>query len=54
VVHIETDVPPCPDEPCPDYHSMHKAASVLELNAGAVARWGIETGDRLEFIPPVR
>lgn len=54
VVHIEKDVPPCPGEPCPDYHSMRKAAAVLELNAGSVARWGIEHGDHLEFIPPVR
>jgi len=54
VVHIEKDVPPCPREPCPDYHSMRKAAAVLELNGGSVDRWGIEPGDCLEFIPPVR
>lgn len=53
VVHLEQNVPPCPEEPCPDYHSMRKAASVLELNAGAVEKWGIELGDRLEFIPPL-
>lgn len=51
VVHVEQKVPPCPEEPCPDYHSLQKAASVLELNAGAVEKWGIEPGDRLEFIP---
>ncbi len=53
VVHIEQQVPPCPAEPCPDYHSLRKASSVLELNAGVVAKQGIELGDLLEFIPPL-
>jgi uncharacterized membrane protein (UPF0127 family) len=53
VIHIEPRVPPCPEEPCPDYHSLRKASSVLELNAGAVESLGIRLGDRLELIPPL-
>ena len=53
VVHLERNVPPCPQEPCPDYHSMRQASSVLELNGGAVEKWGIELGQQLEFIPPL-
>jgi len=54
VVHLEQNAPPCPEEPCPDYHSLRKASTVLELNAGAVGKWGIRLGDQLEFIPPLR
>lgn len=53
VVHTEEQVPPCPEEPCPDYHSLRKASSVLELNAGAVEMLGITLGDQLDFIPPL-
>lgn len=54
VVHLERNVPPCPAEPCPDYYSLRKASAVLELNAGAAELLGLETGQRLEFIPPIR
>jgi uncharacterized membrane protein (UPF0127 family) len=53
VVHFEKNVPPCAKEPCPDYHSLRKAASVLELNAGAVETLGIQLGHQLEIIPPL-
>jgi len=54
VVHLERNVPPCSAEPCPDYHSMRKASAVLELNAGSAETLGIEPGQQLEFIPPIR
>jgi len=54
IVHLERNVPPCPREPCPDYHSMRRASSVLELNSGAAEKLGIELGQQLEIIPPLR
>lgn len=53
VVHFEQNVPPCAEEPCPDYYSLRKAASVLELNAGSVKTLGIQLGHQLDITPPL-
>ena len=52
IVHIETDVPPCREEPCPSYGTRLPALYVLELKAGSVEARGLKMFDRLEFILP--
>jgi uncharacterized membrane protein (UPF0127 family) len=49
VVHIETDVPPCRQDPCPKYTPLAAALYVLELNAGEARKKGIAVGDQVEF-----
>ena len=49
VVHIETDVPVCPGDPCPSYRPGAPARYVLELCAGTVQKIGLTTGDVLWF-----
>jgi len=49
VVHIEEDVPPCKQEPCPRYIPDRDALYVLELNAGEVKKVGIREGDSFRF-----
>jgi uncharacterized membrane protein (UPF0127 family) len=48
------DVPPCKADPCPIYPSTEPARYVLELNAGAAAKFGVRKGDVATFInvPP--
>ena len=53
VVHVEENVPPCPEEPCPSYQPMRTASAVLELNGGDVSRLKIGFGDQLMVIPPL-
>ncbi len=50
IVHIECDVPPCQDDPCPSYSPQIPAMYVLELKAGNVRDHGLKLYDRLEFI----
>lgn len=52
VIHIEADVPPCREEPCPSYGPLIPARYVLELKAGGAAEYGIRLHDRLHFILP--
>lgn len=52
VIHIEADVPPCREDPCPSYGPMIPARYVLELKAGGAAEYGIKLRDRLPFILP--
>ena len=49
VVHIEHDVQPCKEDPCPHYGSRNKALYVLELNAGKARSTGIKVGDVAKF-----
>lgn len=49
IVHIEQDVPPCREEPCPSYRPGGNALYVLEVNAGKTAELGIKVGDRADF-----
>lgn len=50
IVHIEKDVPPCPDEPCPSYSPRVPALYVLEMKAGSVEERGLNLFDRTAFI----
>ncbi|MEE8401365.1 MAG: DUF192 domain-containing protein [Candidatus Hydrothermarchaeaceae archaeon] len=50
VVHIESNVPPCKDAPCPIYGSKNPADYVLEVKANLVEEEGIEVGDVLNII----
>jgi uncharacterized membrane protein (UPF0127 family) len=54
VIHIEADVPPCREEPCPTYGPDRPARYVLELKAGQAAANGIQLADRLQFVLPER
>jgi len=54
VVHIERNVPPCKADPCPSYAPSRPGLYVLELPAGAADRFGLKTGDRLDFALPRR
>ncbi|MDO8580862.1 MAG: DUF192 domain-containing protein [Candidatus Omnitrophota bacterium] len=49
VAHIEQNVPPCEQDPCPSYAPSQKALYVLELNAGQAERINLRTGQRAEF-----
>jgi hypothetical protein len=49
VTEVMADRPPCPADPCPAWTSKKPALFVLELNAGAAKRHGIEPGARLEL-----
>lgn len=53
-VTVLGDVPPCKADPCPIYPSTEPARYVLELNAGAAAKFGVRKGDVATFInvPP--
>lgn len=52
VVHIEADVPPCCEDPCPTYGPKIPARYVLELKAGSAAALGVKLYDRLDFVLP--
>ena len=41
IVHIEHSVPPCPEEPCPNYQPMQKALYVVEVAAGFAKKEGL-------------
>lgn len=49
IVHIEENVPPCRQDPCPVYTPSKPALYVLEINAHEVQRMGLHTGDQAEF-----
>lgn len=52
VIHIEADVPPCREDPCPTYGPKIPARYVLELKAGSAAAFGIKLYDQLQFALP--
>ncbi len=54
IIHMECDVPPCKQSPCPSYSPQLPAAYVLELKAGSVKTNGLRLYDRLEFILPFK
>jgi len=49
VIHIEENVQPCKNDPCPSYASSIPARYVLELNAGLSAEIGLRVGDQFSF-----
>lgn len=49
IVHIESHVPPCKLDPCPQYRSKKRSVYVLEINAGMARRWGLKVGSTLQF-----
>lgn len=49
VVHIEKNVPPCREDPCPHYTPSAKALYVLEINAHESDLLGLHIGDEAEF-----
>jgi len=53
IVHIEENVPPCLEDPCPSYRTMQKARYVLEVNAGVVRVEGLSLGDDLILLDPL-
>jgi uncharacterized membrane protein (UPF0127 family) len=50
VVHIEKNVPPCKEDPCPSYSSRFPALYVLEIKAGSVEEHGLKMYDRIDFV----
>ena len=50
IVHIERNVPPCKEEPCPSYISKLPSLFVLEIKSGEAERNNIKLYDRLDFI----
>ena len=51
VDHIEAEVPPCPELPCPVYRSKSRVSYVLELPAGWAHRHGLSEGDQVQVEP---
>lgn len=49
VVGIATDVPPCQEDPCPQYGPSEQSLYVLEANAGYAASLGLKAGDQAVF-----
>lgn len=52
IVHIESNVPPCKESPCPSYSPQVPASYVLELKSGSVKKNQLKLYDKLEFILP--
>ena len=50
IVHIAENVPPCPDDPCPNYSpDSKKTRYVLELGGGRARQLELRAGDELTF-----
>ena len=51
IVEISADTPPCKtdESQCPNYGGHEPAQFVLELNAGAAAKYHLKIGDELSF-----
>lgn len=49
IMHIEHDVPPCVEDPCPKYGPDDPYRYVVEANAGYAAEHGIEVGMGVEL-----
>ena len=52
IIHIEANVPPCREEPCPSYGPLRAARYVLELKGGVAAELGLKISDRVMFALP--
>jgi uncharacterized membrane protein (UPF0127 family) len=52
IVHIEAQVPPCAQDPCPSYPSAQPARFVLEIRSGGAAAHKLKLYDRLDFVLP--
>jgi uncharacterized protein len=52
IVHLESRVPPCTADPCPNYVPKSAAMYVLELQSGAAERHGLQLYKRIEFVLP--
>ena len=52
IIHLETDVPACQNDPCPSYSPSDTALFVLELKAGSVDKHQLKINDKVEFILP--
>ena len=52
VLHLESRVPPCEEDPCPSVGPMVQAAFVLELAAGRAEELELGPGVRLEVLMP--
>jgi uncharacterized protein len=49
IVHLESDLPPCKEDPCPSYPAMSKARYVLEIAAGMAKKTGLRVGEKLRL-----
>lgn len=49
VVHIEHNVPPCVNDPCPSYGPRAPVLYVLEVNAGKAREMDLAVGAQMEF-----
>ncbi len=50
VVHLETNVPACVHDPCPNYAPVQPALYVLEVNAGSAQQFGIKKNDTAKIL----
>lgn len=53
-LRADSHVPPCPELPCPVYHSGQPVKYVLELPAGSRERLGLQPGQTFRFRSPAR
>ena len=51
VVHLEENLPPCTEDPCPAWMPLRAARYVLEVRAGLAAREGVKVGTHVVFVP---
>lgn len=49
IIGIASDVPPCQQDPCPQYGPEQMSLYVLEANAGYADRLGLQIGDQAVF-----
>ncbi|NTV29258.1 MAG: DUF192 domain-containing protein [Candidatus Omnitrophica bacterium] len=49
VVHVEKNVPPCLQDPCPDYNPGVSALYVLEIAGGTLDHLKLRPGDRAKL-----
>ncbi len=49
IVHVERNVPPCSDDPCPRYGPPNNARYILTANAGVIDQANIAVDDQLKF-----
>jgi len=54
IVHIEEDVMPCEEDPCPSYTPDKNALYVLEINASIAKKLNLKVGDQAQFILNLR
>ncbi len=50
IVHLEENIPPCENDPCPSYASKIQAMYVLELKAGSIKENGLKLYDKVDFV----